>query len=160
MQYWYYPNYLHITYTRLSSHVPVNTEQVRPKFLPTAYSYTSYSTWTPHDLSLTPITNMIRPPIRTDTGTTYRPPWPPPYDTSGFSTSRHVATVKPGYLWPHHQYHLQCPTIGPTSGYLSQASYRLYPIRPRLLLQCCTPYSYSVSPPTSLVEDKNLLRPP
>jgi len=108
--------------TQLSnrSYVPITTEQVRPQFLPTAYSSTPYSALPMHDLA-TIVSEHMYPhhPFTFQHGTTYHRLWPLPHYLSGF----------PGYFWPknHNQSVHLCLsnwTIRP----VSQASHCFYSI--------------------------------
>jgi len=119
----YFMNNLHMANnTRLSSrtHVHVLIEQNRLKSQPTAYSNTFYSTQLPQDPLPYQTTRRIPPPYHTGDGPNYRPPWPPPHDSSGFPAFRHSVDPTAGYLWPDNQ------NIWPIRP-VSQASYCLYP---------------------------------
>jgi len=94
-------------------------------------------------------------PLHTDTGTIYRPPWPPPYD------SRYSVDPQPDPFWPttHGQSGHRCLINWPSRSDL-QDSYCLTHSRLRTLPLSRTISLHCVTPPTSLTEDKNLLRPP
>jgi len=134
-------------------HVHVLPIQARPKSLPPPYRSTPYSTQLPHDPLSYQDTRTILSSSHTAEGNNYCPPWPPPHNSSGFPAFCHSVDPTVGYLWPNN--HDPRP-IRP----VSQASYCFYPKRSPPPLQHCTLYSHHVTEPTSLTEDKNLLRPP
>ncbi len=175
------------TTPRLTSRpqVPITTEQVRPKFQPFKYGNKIHSTVPTHQLTYEtirtpmtlspfeysntpyystgpthqPIYETIRTPMilstsHTDDGNIYRPPWPPPHVySSGYPAFSHSVPLGPdpsGYL---------CPILWPSRP-IPQASYCSNHRRPRSPSLYRTRTSYWVSLPTSLTEDKNLLRPP
>jgi len=142
-------------------HIPVTTEQVRPELLPTAYSNTPYSALLSHDLPPYWIihTIAILPPSYTDDGTTYCPPWLLPNVLSVLPAFRHSVDLRLGNFWPTNpdqSGHLQCLTIW-LIRHISQVSYCSYHIRLWPPLQYHTLFSYCVTPPASMTEDKNLL---
>jgi len=100
-------------------------------------------------------------PLHMDDGTIYCPPWPPPHGLRCCCpTVSHSVDLKPDHFWPttHGQSGHRCLINWP-SRLDSQDSYYLTHSRLR------TPLSHTISlhcvtPPTSLTEDKNLLRPP
>jgi len=155
-----------ITGSRSRPYVPATTEQVRPKFLPNAHSNTPYSILPQCDQLQyqNERTTTTLPPSHKDGGPTYRPPWPPPQDSSGCPAISHSVDFKPGHYWPTNydqSGHLGLITWPPTvySTHNPQAycfDHRRPPLPPQyriLSLHC-------VSLPTSMTEDKNLLRPP
>ncbi len=153
--------------SRPRPYVPVTTDQVRPKFLPNAYSNSSYSSsLPPHDLPYQ-IKRMNRTlsTSHTDGEPTYRPPWPPPHDSNSRPAINHSVDFKPGQFWPtdHNQSgHRRGLTRPPTvHGRLTPQAYYCFDHRPpQLPPQYCIRLLHCVYLPTSLTEDKNLLRPP
>ncbi len=129
-------------------------------------------------------------PLDNATVDTYCPPWPPPHLLRGLPTLRQFADFRSDIFWPnripphdswgslafrHYYVNLQPRYFRPTnpdqSGYLClsirpmrpvpQTSYRFFfHVQLRSPLQYRILYSRCVSTPTSLTEDKNLLRPP
>jgi len=153
--------------SRSRPHAPVTTEQVRPKFLLNAHSNTPYSNLPQHVL-LQPQTKRTTTTLsssHTDGGPIYCPPWLPPHDSIGCSVICHSVEFKPGHYWPtnHDQSgHLGLITWPPTvyGRHKPQAYLRFDHRRPPLPPQYCIPSLHCVSLPKSLMEDKNLLRPP
>jgi len=152
--------------SRSRPYVPVTTDQVRPKFLLNAYSNSSYSSL-PHDLPYQIICiNRTLPTSHTDGEPTYRPPWPPPHDSNVRPAISHSVDFKPGHFWPtdHDQsgHRRGLITWPPTvHGRQTPQAYYCFDHRPpQLPPQYCIRSLHCVSLPTSLTEDKNLLRPP
>jgi len=151
------------TVPNIAQYVPVPTAQDRPQSLLSADSNPSYSTMPSHDPPQYQTERTIRtlPRSHTDGGTIYRPPWPPPYDSSGRPAFSRSANSKSGQRWHtnHDQSGHLCLIIRPTR-HVSQASYFLNHRRPPTPPQYRILSLHCVSLPTSLTEDKNLLRPP
>jgi len=81
--------------------VPINMEQVRPKFPPFNYGNTPYSTVPMHQPTYETIhTPMTLSTSHTADGNIYHPPWPLPHDyLSGYSAFSH-SDPKPVLLGP------------------------------------------------------------
>jgi len=143
-------------------YAPVTTEQVRPKFLLTAYSNTTYSALLPLDLPpyWTIHTITILPPSNTDNGTTYHPLWPLPHVSSGLPAFQH--SIIPGQDTSDLPILTSQATHSAWLLSLSGTFHRLHTIHiwPRPPPQYHILYLDCVIPPTSLTKDKNLLWPP
>jgi len=101
-------------------------------------------------------------PPHTDDGTIYRPPWPPPYGPRCCPTvSTSSVDPKPDHFWPTTQGQSgHRRLITRPSRPVLQASYCLAHSHIRPPLPSRTLSLHCVTIPTSLTEDKNLLRPP
>jgi len=101
-------------------------------------------------------------PPHTDDGTIYRPPWPPPHSPRCCPTvSTSSVDPKPDHFWPTTQGQSgHRRLITRPSGPVLQASYCLAHSHIRPPLPSSTLSLHCVTIPTSLTEDKNLLRPP
>jgi len=134
---------------------PVTTEQVRPKFLPTDYSNTPYSTLLTHDLPtyLTIHSHMTLSTSHTNDGTIYCPPWPPPHNLSGYPAFSHSVDPKPGHFWltNHDQSgHLRCLNTQPSRP-VPQKPYCLDHRQPQSPPPYCTRSLHFLPLPTLLI---------
>ncbi len=153
--------------SRSRPYAPATTKQVRPKFLLNAHSNTPYGNLPQHILlqPQTKHTTMTLSSSHTDGGPIYRPLWPPPHDSIGYSVICHSVESKPRHYWPTN--HNQSGQLGlitwpPTIyGRHNPQAYSCFDHRrPPLPPQYRIPPLHCVSLPKLLTEDKNLLWPP